>query len=308
MHETNLSGFDLNLLVALDALLDERSVTRAARRVGISQPAMSHALRRLRDALRDPVLVREGRAMLPTPRAERMRQPLQRLLADAQRILRDEGSFDPATSTRAFSLACPDLLALLLPDLLGALTACAPGVRLDVVPSPGPDLAVHGDLWLGPTPIEGAGRMQRALGRVSWAIAGRRGHPAFDGRFSVKKWTRYPHIQVHTGDLRPSLVDVALSAAGVRRTIGVTVPSFLAALEVLPRTDYLFTVVRELAHPIADRLGLALKRPPLPLDDVPVAAAWHERVHAEPGHRWFRRTLMGVLQDELQRPRPALPR
>lgn len=305
MHEMNLSSFDLNLLVALDALLDEGSVTRAAQRTGISQPAMSHALRRLRDELDDPLLVRDGRAMLPTPRAERLRGPVQRLLADTRRVLRDEGGFDPEISTRAFCLACPDLLALLLPELLAALTERAPAIRLDVVPSPGPDLAGDGDLWLGPAPVQGAGLMSRTIGRVHWAVVGRRGHPALSGRLTVAKWIRHPHVQVRTGDRRPSFIDLALSAAGVQRTIGLTVPSFLAALEVLPRTSYLFTVVRELTEPVADRLGLVVKRPPIPLDPIPVAAAWHERQHADPGHQWFRQTVMDVLRGELQREHAA---
>jgi len=308
MHETNLSAFDMNLLVALEALLEERSVTRAARRVGISQPAMSHALRRLRDELEDPLLVRDGRAMIPSPRAERLRGQVVRVLADVRRMLRDEGGFDPATSTRAFTLACPDLLALWLPDLLGAMASRAPKVRLDVVPAVGPDLAVEGDLWLGPGPIERTGLMSVSLGRVHWAVVARQGHPAFAGRLSVAKWTRYPHVQVRTGDARPSFVDLALDASGVQRTIGLTVPTFLAAVEVLPRTDYLFTAARELIEPVAEERNLTLKRPPIPVDDVAVAAAWHERLHADPAHQWFRRTLIEVLQTELRQTRGALAR
>lgn len=308
MHEVNVRSFDLNLLVALDALLEEGGVTRAARRVGLSQPAMSHALARLRAELGDPVLVRAGRSMMPTPRAERLRGPVRRLLADVERILRDEGRFEPATSTRTFSLICPDLLAPSLPDMLSAMRAQAPGVRLEVFPTPGPDLALDGDLALGPAPREGAGLVTRGLGRVSWAVVGRADHPAFRGRLTVEKWTRYPHVQVRTGDRLPGQVDLALAEAGVERRVGLVVPAFLAAPEVVARTDYLFTAVRELVEPVAERLGLALKRPPLPLDDVSVAAMWHERVHGDEGHRWFREAVAGVLLESLERPRRALPR
>lgn len=309
MHATNLAGFDLNLLVALDALLKERSVTRAAQRVGLSQPAMSHALRRLRDELGDAILVREGRRMVPTPRGERLRAPLQRLLAETLSLLRDEGDFDPQRSTRMFSLVCPDVLALVLPALLEAMSAQAPGVRLDVLSAPGPDLALAGDLWLGPAPVEGAGLMSRTLGRVSWAVVGRAGHPGFQGRFSVKKWTAYPHIQVVTGDLRPSFVELALAEAGIERTVGLTVPSFLAAIEIIPWTDHFFAAVRELIEGKIEMEGhLALKRPPIPLPDVPVAGVWHERLHTDVGHRWFRETVFAEVGRILGRKRAALPR
>lgn len=308
MHDTNLSGFDMNLLVALEALLDECSVTRAARRVGISQPAMSHALRRLRDELGDPLLVREGRAMIPSPRAVRMRGPLVQVLADVRRLLGDAGGFDPASSSRAFTLACPDLLALWLPEILAAMTRRAPGVRLEVLPAGGPDAAVDADLWLGAMPAARSGLMQVVLGRVHWAVVGRRGHPAFSGRFTLAKWIRYPHIQVRIGDAQPSRIGQVFDATGTRRTIGLTVPSFLAAVEVLPRTDHLFTAARELVEPVAAARNLVLKRPPLPVDDVVVAAAWHERQQADPGHIWFRRTVTEVLQVELKKQRPPLPR
>lgn len=308
MHTVNLSAFDLNLLVALHALLEERSVTRAARRVGISQPAMSHALRRLRDELDDPLLVRDGRGMAPTPRAERLRARVERVLADVRHLLRDEGDFDPATSERAFTLACPDLLALWLPELLAAMTCQAPRVRLDVVSAGRPDVAHEGDLWLGPGPVEPSGLMSTTLGRVHWAIVGRHDHPAMQGRMTVAKWTRYPHVQVRTGDLAPSFVDRALAVSSVSRTVGLRVPSFLAAVEVLPRTDHLFVAARELLEPVAEVRGLVLKRPPIPMDDVTVAVAWSERLHADPGHRWFRQTVTQAIRGELEVARGPLPR
>ncbi len=301
MHEPNVRAFDLNLLVALDALLEERSVTRAARRVGLSQPAMSHALARLRAELDDPLLVRAGRGMMATPRAERLRAPTRAVLGAIARLLADEGGFEAATSTRTFALTCPDLLAPLLPDLLAAMSREAPRVRLEVHPPPGPDLAQHGDLALGRGPVEGAGLVGRTLGRVRWVVVGRRGHPALRGRMTVAKWTRYPHVQIRTGDLRSSVVDRALERQGITRTVGLTVPSFLAAPEVVARTDYLFTAVEELVAPLVDRLGLEAKRPPVPIPDTPVAASWHERVHGDPGQRWFREVVMRVIEARLAR-------
>ncbi|MEZ4251049.1 MAG: LysR family transcriptional regulator [Polyangiales bacterium] len=144
--EPHLASLDLNLLVALDALLQEGSVTRAARRLGLSQPATSHALARLRELFGDPLLVRVGRGLAPTPRAEALRAPLERVLADVRRLLRERPAFDPATSRRRFVLLCPDLLAPLLPELLTVLEHDAPGVDL-AVEQPRGD--IHGPLEEG---------------------------------------------------------------------------------------------------------------------------------------------------------------
>lgn len=300
-----LAGVDLNLLVALDALLAEGSVTRAARRVGLTQPSMSHALARLRDLFGDPLLARSGRAMVLTPRAEALREPLRASLGELARLLSDEGPFDPRTSRRSFVLVCPDLLAAFIPDLLRAMSAQAPTVSLEVR---GPGALVASDLAsgssdvsLGPTRDAAPGLTVRPLGEVRWVVLVRRGHPLAGKKLTAKRWAAHPHVQVRTGAGGPSVVEQALGALGVTRRIGLWVPTFLLAPEVVSRTDYLFTAPRELVAPLVTRLKLTMLEPPVRIAPVPVAAFWHGRVEADPGHRWFRELVVGEIERTLKR-------
>lgn len=291
MKQIDLSAIDLNLLVALDALLREGSVTRAARRCGVGQSAMSHSLRRLRDLLRDPLLVRDGRRMVPTPRAAALAAPLSRLLADARRLISHETVFEPAASTRRFSLVCPDLIGAVLPALIGEIERSAPGVEL-AVRAPGGSVSAAlrdggDDLGLGPPPTHSAGLMQRRLGAVQWAVLMRRGHPAADV-WSLEAWLAQPHVVVGTGSAGPSMVETALKAAGHRRRVGLVAPSFLVGPLVAARSDWFFTAPAPFVGELARTLRLTLRPVPLPVPAVPVVMTWPERLHADAGHRWLR--------------------
>lgn len=294
MHTVDVSSVDLNLLAALDVLLRERSVTLAARRLGLGQPAVSHALARLRDLFADPLLVRSGRGMIATPRAEALREPLARLLADATRLVRHEVRFDPASSTRGFTIICPDLLATLLPRIVSRLRRAAPHAGLEVVHRSSDERGAleegRADLLLGPTPAEGPGMRTRGLGRVHFGVVARRHHPGLTrgGQLRAQAWTAYPHVVVRSGSTSHSLVGQALAQAGVARRVGLVVPSFLAALVTVAETDLFFAAPRELLHPLAARLDLVVCAPPIAVAPVPVAAVWHERFDAEPGHRFLR--------------------
>lgn len=298
MHDVDVSAVDLNLLAALDVLLAERSVTLAGRRLGLGQPAVSHALARLRDLFADPLLVRSGRRMVPTPRAEALREPLARLLADAARLVRHQLHFEPTTSSRGFTIICPDLLATLLPRIVSRLRREAPHTRLEVVHRSSDERSAleegRADLVLGPAPTEGPGLRARGLGRIHFGVVARRHHPglARSGQLRAHAWTAYPHVIVRSGSSSQSVVGQALAQAGVARQIGLVVPSFLAALVTVAETDLFFAAPRELLHPIAARLDLVVCAPPIAVPPVPVAAVWHERFDAEPGHR-FLRDLVG---------------
>lgn len=300
-----LRQVDLNLLVALDALLTSRSVTAAARRLGLGQPAVSHALGRLRALLGDPLLVRAGRGLEPTPRAEALAAPLGRLLRDAAQLLRVEDRFDPPRSRRVFRLVCPDLTLAALPEILAAIAAAAPRVRVEVrqpgggaveaLVAGGDDLALAAAV--GPA-LDAPGMLQRTLGRVRWAIFARAGHPvARRRRLTLAAWLGHPHVVVRTGSSSPSLVERTLAAAGHTRHVGLTAPGFVAAALVVARTDLLLAAPHQLLAPLAAQLGLVVRAPPLPLPEVPAVALWPQRVHLDPGHRWFR----GVVGDVIAR-------
>lgn len=298
MNDINLATLDLNLLVALDALLRERSVTRAARRCGVGQSAMSHSLGRLRALIGDALLVRDGRQMVPTPRGAALQGPLAALLGDVRRLLSHGEDFDPATSTRRFRLVCPDLVAAALPALLEVIGREAPGVDL-AVRAPGGAMAdalrTGGDeLGLGPPPRDGAGLMQRVAGAVGWTVLMRAGHPAA-ADWGLETWLRWPHVVVGTGDGAPGFVDDALAATGKRRRIGLVAPGFLVAPLVVARTDALFTAPAPFVAALADALGLVQRPPPVALPRVPVVIAWPERLHGDPGHRWLRERVAAVV-------------
>lgn len=295
---------DLSLLASLDALLTERHVTRAARRLGVTQSSMSHSLARLRAALGDPLLVRVGRAMVPTPRAEAMEAPLREALAALRRVVSDAGGFDPGRSARGFTLACPDLLAPVIPELLRALAAEAPGVSLQVVARSGDTLAALAsggcDVALGPRPSKAPGLVMRPLGSLSWCVLARRGHPGVRRRLTAEAWARYPHVVVRSGDASPNRVAQAIAGAGVARAVGVTLPGSLAAAWTVSKSDMLFTAPRELVGELAEALDLRVMTPPAALPPVAVAALWHERMHADAGHRWFRELTVAVMQRRLR--------
>ncbi|MFK7988224.1 MAG: LysR family transcriptional regulator [Sandaracinaceae bacterium] len=294
MNSIDITGVDLNLLRTLHALLDEGSVTRAARQLGVGQPATSHALGRLRELFDDPLFVRVGRGLRPTPRAEALRDPLRRWLGDAGRLVRHEVTFDPATTTRTFTLRCPDLLTPAVALLAERMAAEAPGCRLNVT-SRGPDderslREGAADVLLTATPSSGPGLVQRGLGSVEFHVLFRQAHPrlAKRRRLSKKAWLSEGHVLVRSGHEGRSVVGRALEGAGLERRVALTVPGFLAALVAVSQTDLTFTAPRAPSTPLLAPLKLRTLRPPLPLPKVPVAALWHERLSHDPAHRWFR--------------------
>lgn len=305
MKQINLSAIDLNLLVALDALLDEGSVTRAARRCGVGQSAMSHSLRRLRRLFDDPLLVRDGRQMAPTPRALELIGPLGQTLDAVRRLLTLEPDFDPATSRRRFRLVAPDLVAAALPELMRVLQAEAPGVAIDVrLPDASVADAVRAggdDLGAGTPPENGASLMQRRVGHVGWTVLMRAEHPAASGAFTLERWLAYPHVVVRTGSLSRSIVGAAVEARGLSRTIGLVVPGFMIVPRIVARTDHLFLAPSLLDTDLVGGGALVARPPPIALPPMPVVLVWPERYHADPGHRWFRSRVAAVLSERLLR-------
>lgn len=313
MQRIDVTKVDLNLLVALEALLSARSVGGAARVLGLSQPAASHALARLRALFGDPLLVRVGRAMERTPRAEALLPGVVRLVAEAGRLLAHEDAFDPRRSTRTFTLVCPDALVTVTPQLLARLAADAPGAALEVQTPLGFD--VHdalargaADLALGPTPEQASGIVVRALGSVRFAVVARRHHPAIvDGAITKERWAAAGHVLVRTSDVRASAVGRAMESAGLARRVGFYAPSFLAAPFVVAETDLLFHAPRALVADLARKLDLVVVDAPIPLPALSVCLAWHERMHADLGHRFVRQLLVDVIAPALaERPLRAV--
>lgn len=312
MSEIDLLKLDLNLLVVLEILLRERSVTRTAALVGRTQSAVSHALNRMRQELDDPILVRVGGEMRVTPRAAQLAAELASVLGALRVVLANKGGFDPGTTSRRFTLAGPTLIASLLPDLVQQVQQEAPGASVELR-SAGPRMLNElsegtSDLAIGPPGLEPAdGLRTQRLGLLHWVVFARRNHPAFE-RWSVEEWARWPHIRVRTGPNTGGPVDGAARAAGVERRIGVVIPYFLMAPPVLAASDMLFTVPWvELAY-AATAFDLVAMEPPFPIDPFPFALYWSDHVDRHPALSWFRGHVTRAFERMLERGAPTLPR
>lgn len=307
MHATHedLRAVDLNLVLALDALLAERHVTRAAARLGVTQSAASHALARLRELLGDPLLVRGPKgAMLPTPRATELAPAVHRILEDLAGVLRGQGGFDPATATHTFHVGAADYIELiLLPRLVERLARSAPGI----------DLWIHQfgefgdaelaagvlDLVIGPPrrALRPAGSYEKVLFDEHFTCIVRKGHPLADARMTLPRYAAASHVLVAPRGTPGSLVDDALAAAGRTRRIAVAVPHFLVVPHVVAASDLVATLPNRVAAFFADLVGLARASPPVELAPFQMAMAWHERMHEDVRHRWLREQLLAVAAE-----------
>ena len=298
IHQMNLNSLDLNLLVALEALLKEASVSRAAMRIGLSQPATSHALQRLRDLIGDPLLVRSGARMELTPRAQALRGPLAQAL-DQVRGLFTPDDFDAARSERHFRLMMPDLaVELLMPALMEKITQFAPNVRIDVVPWRGPaifsaefartiDLVISiGDAFKG--------FHRQLLYTDSDALAVRRGHPvaAKLGRRDVFLNAR--HVAVVIRGQNVDLIDDWLRTKGIERRIALVVPGYIDALHIVARTDLVAFVPNRLIAALAKPLSLVTIAPPLDPGIDEQFMFYPTRAQMDPGSIWLRNIMLGI--------------
>jgi DNA-binding transcriptional LysR family regulator len=300
MDPARLASLDLNLLVILDVLLAERSVTRAARRLRLSQPAVSNALARLRSALGDPLLVRRPHGMAPTPRGLALESPLREALERMGSAIADASGFSAATSRRAFVVAATDYVQfVLLGPLLQRIQESAPAVVLHVVPpvhefpwqeleSGSVDLVIGGAASRTRAPD---GLRRRWLFRDRVVCILRAGHPCGRGDFDLERYLSLDHVEALPIGVT-GYADQALAAMGRSRRVAVTVPSFLVAPFAVVHSDHCFTLAHRIARPLAESMPLVVR--PLPFDapQVQIGAFWHDRVQDDPAHVWLRRMLI----------------
>ncbi|NOK16224.1 LysR family transcriptional regulator [Corallococcus carmarthensis] len=300
VHETpaevDLSGINLNLMVALEALLQEAHVTRAAARVGLTQSAMSHALAQLRELLGDALLIRGRGGMVLTPRAEQLVAPLRRGLAELRRALRHEPPFEPATASRRFTVATRDYFgSVLLPGALELLGREAPGVDLSVLhveSSTYPALLETGeaDLVVVTPPVEsGPGLRQQKLFTEDFVCVVRKDHPTVRRTLDLDTYLKLSHVLISPRGDGVGAVDVALEKRGLPpRRIAVRVPYFLIAPLVVSRSDHILTAPRRLIATFSEAYALQVFTPPLPVRPFDIFQVWHDRFDADPAHQWLR--------------------
>ena len=296
--ESPLSQLNLTHLRALDALLSERSVTRAAHRLGLSQSAVSHALRGLRETLGDALLVRGRGGMVPTRRAEALAAPLQRALHDLEAALSATPGFEPTTSHRTFTLATPDGFALtLLPHLLTILRAEAPHIDLDVRPpqmgQPAAPLeSGEVDLAVGVGLDAVPGVRTRVLQDERFACVARADHARVGDTLDLDTYCALPHALMSPTGSGLGVVDRALAALGRSRRVALRIRSFVAAPLVVAGSDLLLTGPRAQLRAMVALAPLRLFEPPLALPGFHVRSYWHERVQDDPAHRWLRAVVV----------------
>jgi DNA-binding transcriptional LysR family regulator len=300
MNEIDLNRFDLNLLVVFEVLMSERSVTRAAERLGRTQSAVSHSLARLRQQLGDPLLLKGARRMEPTPFALALIEQAQPILRSLQRVLSPLRRFDPARSRRVFRLAAPDFALTLFTGLLSRLRAEAPGVAIEwTAPRESMLLEVaEGQLDAAVAPAGlrlPPGIAAEAVGALRWRCFARKGHPAF-ARWSARAWTEWPHVVVRVGDRLESPVNVAAARAGLGRTIAGWVPNFSVIAPVLAGSDLLATLP---APAMADTLGpfgLESRRVPFAIESLPHALLRSASRTKDPEVAWLHRHLRPLVK------------
>lgn len=296
IHLMNLNSLDLNLLVALDALLRDGSVSRAALRLNLSQPATSHALQRLRDLIGDPLLVRNGARMELTPRAQALRSPLAQAL-DQVRTLFVADDFDTARSDRHFRLMMPDLaVELLMPRLMEKVTRLAPNVTIDVVPWRSstiftPDFARTIDLVISIGNSFKGFHRQRLYTDID-ALAVRRGHPVGTKLRKREAFLAARHVAVIIRGHNEDLIDTWLRAKGIERRIALVVPGYIEALHVTARTDLVAFVPHRLIAALAKQLSLMIVTPPLDPGIDEQYMFYPTRAQMDPGSIWLRKLML----------------
>jgi DNA-binding transcriptional LysR family regulator len=296
----DLAALDLNLLVALDVLLTEQNVTAAARRLHVSQPAASHALRRARDLFGDPLLVRRGNRLVRTTFAESLSEPLRSALAALDGVLANRLWFDPATDTRTIRIALTDYVGnLYLGPLIARVAAEAPGVSVHASLLDSRSFAGQldrGELDLVASGLpRAAGVSREVLAREPYAVVGRRGHPVGE-RLDLDGWCGWPHVVMSLASPEtPGVVDEVLAKLGRTRRVAVRVPSFTTGAAVVAASDLLMTLPTRLAEREAQAHDLVVWEPPVPVPTLPVVAGWATRRDHDPALVWLRDKLRAVV-------------
>lgn len=295
MHNINTKTLDLNLLVVFATLWDTRNVTRAGERLALSQSAVSHALRRLRERLDDELFVLGSHGLVPTPRATELIAPVREALEKIDQALQGGDTFQPATAQRKFRIAAGDFVEfLILPRLIQHLSLEARGVMIEVIPLPpanGLSALLESreiDLVIN-TPITvGAGLRHELITAIELVtmIWAREGVPP--GRFPLDLYLQRPQVMIELHQRNGNIIDQTLTALGLERRIGALVQNFMAMPVIAAQTGYICNLPKLIAQVFADNFGLTWHEPPVDIPEPELVAYWHSRYDADPGLIWLR--------------------
>lgn len=299
----DISRIDLNLLVVLEAIYSEGGLTRAAERLHVTQPAVSYALGRLRELLGDPLFVRQGHGMAPTPLMRTMIEPLRQALQGIEAVLNDMQHFDPATAERRFTLGCRDTLeSLVLPRLLNRITRAAPKVELATVHFSRRDAKadlVSGRLdLLTDAVLPNSGQIRHTrLSDDRLAVVARQGHPLIGEQLTLEDYLRLGHVLVSSRPRGPGVEDHELGRRGLQRRVVLRCQHYYAALRVVSETDLIVTMPQRLAQTINQHLGNRILPFPLEAPRHGIYLLWHANRDNDPANRWLREQIVAAFAE-----------
>lgn len=297
----DIRSIDLNLLVVLEALLLDRNVTRAAKRVGLSQSATSSALGRLRDLFQDPLLVRTSEGMVPTQTALALMPDVLESLKQVRSIFEEKPRFNPATSTRTFAIVATDFMQMLLASKLAkTIEAKAPGIEISFKIPTGsiPTLAMQKgeiDLAFAPYADSPQGIYRQTLFSDRLVSITREDHPTIGKKISLSEYLKLNHVVVSFSGDRKTLVDEELAKKGLRRKITAVVPYLYLALQLVAETDMIATMPSRLVELHKENLGLKVLPPPIQSGEFVMYQLWHERTHSDDANSWLRSIVKNLL-------------
>lgn len=298
-----LANIDLNLLVVFDLLYQEQNTQRVALRLGITQPAVSHALKRLRYLLDDELFERTSQGLQPTPRASQLHPGIADALARVSSTLNLQDVFNPELSERTFNLNMTDIGEIVfLPRLLQHFSQAAPGVSLNTVRSHNNDLKYEMeegqiDLAVGLIPQLGAGFYQQRLFVQRYVCLMRHDHPLATGDFSLEDFRTASHAVVIAQGTGHGIIEAQLARAGVDRPVRLTLPNFAAVPYIISSSDLVVTVTDKLAEATRKRFGLTVREHPLVFPEIAINLFWHRRFHQDPGNRWLRGLMFSMFSE-----------
>jgi DNA-binding transcriptional LysR family regulator len=298
-----LQDIDMNLLVVFQLLYRERKTQAVADELGLTQPAVSHALRRLRKLMGDELFERTSRGLRPTPYADRIAEPVNYALSTLHESLNVLDIFDPAASSRNFNIAMTDIGEIyFLPKLMLRLAELAPGVTVSTVRDSSLNLketmesgAI--DLAIGLLPQLGEGYFQRRLFEQRYVSLMRKGHPLAEGTYGVDAFIEAKHAVVIASGTGHGQVEELLSRCGVPRFVQLTLPHFVAVPYIISTTDLVVTVTNKLAEATMDRFDLVMRPHPIDLPRIQINMFWHRRLDQDRGNRWLRNLIFEMFAD-----------
>lgn len=296
----NLAGFDLNLLLVFDAVMRERHVTRAGARIGLSQPAVSNALSRLRHHMRDELFVRGPDGMRPTPRALELAAPIRAALESLEATL-DKTEFDFSTAQRTFSIGTNDYsVATLMPGLMRRLETIAPGIGVRIVPSAGRtfEMLDAQEIEFGISSFTDIPERFGSLSLIddTYVLLMRSGHPLANGEMSIESYAAARHLLVSPRGDPTGFVDRALAERGLSRRVTMTINNFSSAPALLASSDLIMACPRRIGEAYAELYGLVMRDAVFagPREYASAVLVWHSRLASHPAYTWFRETIADV--------------